>query len=280
MKQQRTAMALVTALVISGACTFVLAHTINHQAAPKGIPDLMYAAPSRALQPGELLKADSLELVAWPGNKPLTGAFSKADGLIGRAVLFPLDKDQPILEREVSAVGVGPGLATKIPEGMRAIALRSDEVVGVAGFLTPGSHVDVLGTFRSAASADPITAVVLENAEVIAVGQRAQPDPEGKPAPAVTVVTLLLTPEEAERAVLASSQGSVHFVLRNGADLDHHKSLPMMMSMLSGLAPASAPAAQSAAPTHVHTPAPKAPQIETVLGGNASSGKSDGSPQQ
>ncbi len=281
MKQQRTAMALVAALLISGACTFVLAHTINHQAAPKSIPDLMYAAPSRTLQAGELLKPDSIELVAWPGNKPLSGAFVKIEGLVGRAVLFPLDKGQPILDRDVSAAGVGAGLAAKIPEGMRAIALRSDEVVGVAGFLTPGSHVDVLGTFHSAASPDPITAIVLENAEIIAVGQRAQPDPEGKPAPAVTVVTLLLTPEEAERAVLASSQGSVHFVLRNGADLDHHKSLPMMMSMLSGLAPAPAPApvAQPAAPARVRPPAPPGPQIETVLG-SASSGKPDGSPQQ
>jgi pilus assembly protein CpaB len=279
MKQQRTAIALVSALVISGACTFVLARTINHQAAPKSIPDLMYAAPSRALQAGELLKPDSIELVAWPGNKPLSGAFSKTEALVGRAVLFPLDKGQPVLDRDVSAVGVGAGLAAKIPEGMRAIALRSDEVVGVAGFLTPGCHVDVLGTFRSAASPDPITAIVLENAEVIAVGQRAQPDPEGKPAPTVTVVTLLLTPEEAERAVLASSQGSVHFVLRNGADLDHHKSLPMMMSMLSGLAPASAPVAQAAAPTPIRPPAPQSPQIETVLG-NASSGKSDGSAPQ
>jgi pilus assembly protein CpaB len=274
MKQQRVATALVASLVISGACTFLLAHTINHQAAPKGIPDLMYAAPSRALQAGEIVKPDCIQLVAWPGNKPLRGAFSKADAVFGRAVLFPLEKGEPILDRDVSAVGVGAGLAGKIPDGMRAIALRSDEVVGVAGFLTPGSHVDVLGTFRSAASPDPITATVLENAEVLAVGQRAQPDPEGKPAPAVTVVTLLLTPEEAERAVLASSQGSVHFVLRNGADDDRHKSSPMMMSMLSGLQPVGKPVSESAAPAPApaHIPAAKPqPQIETVLGGGATS---------
>jgi pilus assembly protein CpaB len=266
MKQRRIANALIAALLISGACTFVLAHSINHRPAVQGIPDVMYAAPSRALQAGEILKADSVELVPWPGNKPVHGTFAKTEVLVGRAVLYPLEKGQPILERDVSAVGVGAGLAAKIPDGMRAIALRSDEVLGVAGFLTPGCHVDVLGTFHTAASADSITAVVLEDVEVIAVGQRAEPDPEGKPVPAVTVVTLLLTPEEAERAVLATSQGSVHFVLRNGADVERHKNMPMMMSVLSGIAPEAKASVNSPTPPPAHIRAPKSPQIETVLG--------------
>ena len=281
MKQQRVATALVTSLVISGACTLLLARTMNHRASPVAVPDLMYAAPSRAIQAGEVLKPDSIEMVTWPAGRPLHGAFSKADTVIGRAVLFPLEKNQPILERDISAAGVGAGLAAKIPEGMRAIALRSDEVVGVAGFLTPGSHVDVLGTFRTAASADPVTAIVLENAQVIAVGQRAQPDPEGKPAPAVTVVTLLLTPEEAERVVLASSQGSVHFVLRNGGDAEQKKEAPVMMSMLSGAAEPARPApvvAPVAAPV-VRPAAPRGPQIETVLG-NEPAARSEGGTSQ
>ncbi len=267
MKQQRVATALVASLAISGVCTLLLARSMNHRSAPVAVPDLLYAAPSRAIQAGEVLKPDSIEMVSWPAGRPLRGAFSKADPVLGRAVLFPLEKNQPILERDISAAGVGAGLAAKIPEGMRAIALRSDEVVGVAGFLTPGSHVDVLGTFRTAASADPFTAVVLENAEVIAVGQRAQPDPEGKPAPSVTVVTLLLTPEEAERVVLASSEGSVHFVLRNGGDADQKKEAPVMMSMLSGAAAPSRPApVETPAPAPVVRPAaPRGPQIETVL---------------
>ena len=278
MKRKPIVTALVASLVISGACTFIFAHRMNTRAEPRTIPDLMYAAPSRALQSGEILKPDAVELVTWPGSRPLSGTFAKADTLLGRAVLYPLEKGQPILERDVSAVGVGAGLAAKIPEGMRAIALRTDEVVGVAGFLTPGSHVDVLGTFHSASSPDPMTAIVLANVEVIAVGQRAQPDPEGKPAPTVTVVTLLLTPEEAERAVLASSQGTVHFVLRNGADLDEEKSVPMTMSMLSGTPPAARPAASLPVPVLARAPAPRGPEIETVLGGG--SGKADGSGQQ
>jgi pilus assembly protein CpaB len=161
---------------------------------------------------------------------------------------------------------------------MRAIALRSDEVVGVAGFLTPGSHVDVLGTFHNANSSDPVTSIVLENAEVLAVGQRVQPDPEGKPTPAVTVVTLLLTPEEAERAVLASSQGSVHFVLRNGADLNQYKGMPMMLSMLSGVAAPAKPIAEAPAPPHppVRIAAPRDAEIETVTGDGSAATKLNG----
>ena len=279
MKRQRITTALIASLLISGVCTFMIARSINHRSAPRSIPDLMYAAPSRALQAGEVLKPDSVELVAWPGTRPIHGTFTKAEELVGRAVLYPLEKDQIILERDVSAVGVGAGLAAKIPEGMRAIALRSDEVVGVAGFLTPGSHVDVLGTFHTASSPDPMTAIVLENAQVLAVGQRAQPDPEGKPAPAVTVVTLLLTLEDAERAVLASSQGSVHFVLRNGADVDQQKSSPMMMSMLSGIEPPAKPVSEAPAPRPVRSFTQKMPEIETVLG-NGSSAKPEGSGQQ
>ena len=279
MKRQRLVVALLASLIISGVCTLVLARQMKGQDKPRVIPDLMYAAPSRAVKAGEILKADSLELVAWPASRPLHGTFAKTEDLVGRAILYPLEKDQPVLEPDVSALGVGAGLAAKIPDGMRAIALRSDEVVGVAGFLTPGCHVDVLGTFHTAAAPDPVTAIVLENAEVLAVGQRAQPDPEGKPAPSVTVVTLLLSPEEAERAVLASSQGTVHFVLRNGADLDRHKNLPMMMSMLSGMAapvkPAEAMPTPAAAPERVR----KAPEIETVLG-NEASAKPDGGAQQ
>ncbi len=280
MKQQRIVMALVGSLAISGACTYLLARTINHRSAAPSVPDLMYAAPSKDLQAGEILKPDSVEMIPWPGTKPLHGTFAKADSLIGRAVLYPLEKDQPFLERSVSAVGVGAGLAAKIPEGMRAIALRSDEVVGVAGFLTPGSRVDVLGTFRDASSPDPITAVVLENAQVLAVGQREQPDPEGKPIPAVTVVTLLLNPEEAERAVLAASQGSLHFVLRNGADRDRPNNKPVIMSMLSGSAPPAPAKAAAPSPAQVHAPAqPRGPEIETVLGGDAGTKAGGGTPQ-
>jgi pilus assembly protein CpaB len=117
---------------------------------------------------------------------------------------------------------------------MRAIALRSDEVVGVAGFLMPGTHVDVLVTYRDPSHPDPITATVLQDAEVLAAGHQVQPDPTGKPS-SVDVVTLLLSPEDAEKAVLASAQGSIHFVLRNGGDHAKADATPVALAQLATL---------------------------------------------
>ncbi len=276
MKVERFTTALVASLLISGGFTYLLGRTIKAHGITHTAPDLLYAAPSRPLQAGEMLKPDAVEMVPWPASKPLSGAFPKSGDVVGRAVLFPLEKGEPILDRDVSAVGSGIGLATRIPEGMRAIALRSDEVAGVAGFLNPGSHVDVLFTFHSGSSPDPITVTALQDAAVLAVGQRTQPDPEGKPT-SVTVVTLLLTPAESERAVLASTQGTIHFVLRNAGDRSRPENAPVLLSMLSGALPqVTQPRVKTAS---LHASAPVSAGIETVLGNETAADKSPESAQ-
>jgi pilus assembly protein CpaB len=260
---KRIIVALTLALLVSGLCTWLVSKRLSSPSAPKRLPDAQYVVPSRALEAGEVLKSDNTKLIAWPGSIPLDGAFTGAGEIIGREVLFPLSENQPILARDLSVAGSGTGLASKIPDGMRAVALRSDEVVGVAGFLVPGSHLDVLVTYRSDLSPEPVTAMVLQNAIVIAAGQQIEPDPTGKPS-AATVVTLLLTPDEAERAVLASTQGAIHFVLRNGSDTGRTQGAPILLSELSGQAP---PAKQIAARPSTSASAPPARhEIETVLG--------------
>ena len=176
-----------------------------------------YVAATQDVPAGEALQKQTLTFIDWPSDKPLEGAFEKADDLVGRTVLYPLSAGEPIRSRYLASAGSGIGLSTKIPEGMRAMSVKTDQIVGVAGFLVPGSHVDVLVTFHNPASPDPITATVLQDVQVLATGQKMQPDPEGKIAP-TDVVTLLVNPQGAERVVLASAQGTVHFVLRNGAD--------------------------------------------------------------
>ena len=269
MNSKRILIALTLALIVSGLCTWLVSRKLTATPTVQKHPEVMYAAPSRALQAGEVLKAEDMEVVAWPGNDPLEGAFSQTAEAIGREVLFPLAKGQPILDSDLSAAGSGTGLASKIPDGMRAIALRSDEVVGVAGFLVPGSHLDVLVTYHSEISPEPVTATVLQNTVVLAVGHQIEPDPSGKTSD-VTVVTLLLTPEQAERAVLASTQGVIHFVLRNGADTSLSGETPMLLSQLSGHAPAVAhTVARSAAPATAPVPAAQKHEgIETILGGS------------
>jgi pilus assembly protein CpaB len=270
MNWSRLTSAMLIALLISGVCTYVVSRKISAPVSAQQVPDQRYAAPAHALQAGEVLKADSLEMVAWPANKPISGAFTNPQELVGRAMLYPLDKGQPLTEKCVTALGAGTGLAGKIPAGMRAIALRSDEIMGVAGFLLPGSHVDVLVTYHTDKDPESITATVLQNAEIIAAGHQMQPDPEGKAAP-VTVVTLLLTPDDAERAVLASSQGSIHFVLRSGSDSDKLHEMPMLLSQLSGgLAPV-APVAMAMHPRVEAARAAARPAqtelvVQTILG--------------
>ena len=168
---------------------------------------------------------------------------------------------QPILESYLAAAGSGIGLTIKIPEGMRATSVKSDEVVGVAGFLFPGSHVDVLVTFRSDRFPTPATQIVLQDVEVLTIGQKADADPQGKPE-SVSVVTLLLTPEDAQKLVLASTQGTIQFVLRNGADHTQIKAMPVQIAQLSGAEPASTPAVTPRA----HLPITPPDVVETILG--------------
>lgn len=228
MAKRRLSSAFLIALLVSGLCTFLLSRKMRGHA-PKPQRKQGVVAAILPLEAGEVLKVDNLKLVDWPVSFPLQGAFLKPQDLVGRAVLYPLAANEPILERDLAIPGMG--LTVKIPEGMRALALRSDEVVGVAGFLFPGSHVDVLVTYRTEKSPDMTTATVLQDAQILAVGHEVQPSPDGK-AETVSVVTLLMKPEDAERVVLASTQGSIHFVLRNSADQIQVKDSPVELSQL------------------------------------------------
>jgi pilus assembly protein CpaB len=266
MNPKRLIMALVIALSISGLFTYWLSQKFAKPRAAAPIKR-QYVAAAVNLDAGEMLHPANLNLVDWPETSPLIGAFVKPEDVAGRIVLFPLAAGQPILERQLSAAGTGAGITVKIPEGMRAISLRSDDVVGVAGFILPGTYVDVLVTYHTPNSPDPITATILQDVQVLAAGQKFEPDPEGKAAP-TNVVTLLVKPEDAARVVLGSSQGIVHFVLRNGSDRQTVKGPVVELSQLSGgpVAPRAV-----AAPVKIVRPQPVSSYvIETVNGGKQS----------
>jgi pilus assembly protein CpaB len=261
MNPQRLIIALVLALGVSGLFTLWLSKKFSKPVASVAVRR-QYVAAAVNLDAGEALRPTSLNLIDWPETAPLQGAFAKPEDVVGRIVMFPLAAGQPILERQLSAPGSASGLTVKIPEGMRAISLKSDDVVGVAGFLLPGTYVDVLVTYHTAATSEPITATILQDVQVLAAGQKFQPDPEGKAA-SVDVVTLLVKPEDAERVVLATSQGLVHFVLRNGTDKTSAKQTAIQLSQLEGGAPpvvASGPRSVRTAPVSSYT-------VETINGG-------------
>jgi pilus assembly protein CpaB len=263
---KRILVALTLAFLVSGLSTWAVSRKMTTGRMQKTAV-AMYAAPVRAVEAGEELQPENIGLVAWPADMPIEGAFPRIADVMGREALFPLAKGEPILSRDLSAPGSGIGLASKVPDGMRAVALRSDLVVGVAGFLVPGSHVDVLATYHSDHSAEPLTATVLQNVVVLAAGHEIRPDPAGK-ASDVAIVTLLLTSEESQRAVLASTQGAIHFVLRNGRDNGQSTDAPIPLSQLGSHAPA---AAHNSARVVMPVTAPRRHEIEMILGGEAGS---------
>lgn len=216
MDNRRVALALVIALVVSAGATFVFYSKVRktRDAQPK---TTKVVAAKDVLRAGTQLSEDNVALIDWPLNVPLQGAYTKVEDVLGRPLIQPVAANQPILESSLALPGSGLGLTVRIPEGMRAVSVSSNAVVGVAGFLYPGSHVDVLVTYRPPDQQNPITQTVLQNVEVLSAGQKIEADPRGNPE-TVNVVTLLLNPIDSEKLVLATSQGSIHFVLRNGVD--------------------------------------------------------------
>jgi pilus assembly protein CpaB len=222
--------AFLVAAVLAGSITFIfyrrLARTPVH---PPATTQIVVA--KNDLPVGSTLSPKDLILMDWFSDTLPDGAFTKTDGLVGRPLLYPLSAKQPVLERDLGVQGAGIGLAGKIPEGMRATAVRSNEISGVAGFLYPGSHVDVLVTMTPSGGNMPTTRTVLQNVQVLTAGQTIEPDPQGRPH-SVNVVTLLVTPENSQRLQLASSQGNIQFVLRSGADHEQAEVTPTRLDQL------------------------------------------------
>jgi len=193
---------------------------------------------SHDLPAGIVLTADDVKVENWPSSAALPDSFSKIDDVLKHPLLYPVGEKQPIFRPDLAEEGSGLGLSAKIPEGMRATSVRSNEVVGVAGFLYPGSHVDVLATFSVSGSANSVTQTILQDVEVLTAGEKIEPDPQGKPQ-TVNVVTLLLNAEDSQKLLLASTQGTIQFVLRNSADA---KKMPVLPTALNQLVPVSSPA--------------------------------------
>jgi pilus assembly protein CpaB len=173
------------------------------------------------LQLGAELRPDDLKAIEWPANAIPVGAFGRPQDLIGRGLIAPVVQNEAILDAKLSPKEAGAGLPPAIPTGMRAVSVRVNEVIGVAGYVLPGTHVDVLATATPTDQRpDTTTKLVLANVQVLTAGTKMeQPGGDkGKPQP-VTVVTLLVTPEQAERLTLASTEGKVQLALRNPLDL-------------------------------------------------------------
>jgi pilus assembly protein CpaB len=215
---------------------------------------------------GSTLDRDSVQLRDVPENLFPAGAFSRVEDVLDRPVISNIQAEEPVVEARIAMKGSGMGLGPLIPPGMRAISVRVNDVVGVAGFVLPGMRVDVLVTGKPPNRADTETQTVLQNITVLSAGQTIQTD--GKSQPIVApVVTLLVTPAEAEALTLSNSEGRIQLVLRNSTDriavATRGRKLHEIYSVAqTEAAPATVPAAvpRSPAPVPARNPAPRAEQ--------------------
>jgi pilus assembly protein CpaB len=171
---------------------------------------------TRELGVGTVLKDGDVRLVEWPGTLMPSGHLGTTKAAVGRGLVTPVQENEPLLETKLAPLGTGGGLPVLIADGMRAVAVRVDEVVGVAGFVLPDSRVDVLLTMKGP-SGEPTTEVLLQKVRTLAAGSQVQRDRDGKPHN-VPVITLLVTPEQAETLALAANQGRIQLALRNALD--------------------------------------------------------------
>jgi pilus assembly protein CpaB len=172
------------------------------------------------LSVGTKLEEKDLRLTKLPEGELPPGVFHSAMEAVGRGVIVPMSKNEVITSSKVAGENAGAGLPALIPAGMRAISVKVNDVISVAGFVTAGTRVDVLLTGNPTRDASPetvTTTTVLSNVQVLAAGQKLQKNAEGEPQQ-VTVITLLVSPEDAQRLTLASTEGRIQLSLRNPLD--------------------------------------------------------------
>jgi pilus assembly protein CpaB len=179
----------------------------------RGVPVVMAADD---IQVGTKLEAHDVRVVTLPQSAVPPGAFSGTSQVLGRGAILPVSKGEFILPSKLAALNAGAGLSSMIPQGMRAVSVRVNDVVSVAGFVQPGSHVDVLATGNQGGN-DRQTTTVLENVLVLAVGKSLDRNPLAD-APTAPVITLAVSPDDAQKLALVSQEGRIQLSLRNPMD--------------------------------------------------------------
>jgi pilus assembly protein CpaB len=277
MNTNRLLIGLVIALVIA----FLLSSFVYKQfqkatvAKPTATQPLVVAAVP--LQLGTRLDASNVRVVQWPVGQQMTGMYSRVEDVANRAIITALAENEPVLESKLSPKEAGAGLSSTIPEGMRALSVAVNEVVGVAGFVIPGTNVDVLVTGRAVGGThgggDNITRTILEDVRVLAAGQKIEQDREGKPQ-TVAVITLLVSPDDATKLTMAATQGRIQLALRNTIDTKKNDPPAVLeASLFSGEGAITKPTKTSGKKPVVRPSAPP-PYVIEVITGNKRENKS------
>ena len=283
MNRTRIVTTFVLALLIAGVTSFLVMKQLNGARVRANVKTQRVVMAAKDLDVGVKLTEEHLRLADWAVGDPPKECFFNIKDAVGRAVLYPTFKDEIILGSRLASVGAGAGMAAVIPQGMRAVSIRVDDVVAVAGFVGPGTRVDVLLTGNPTAGSpgnETLTKTILENVQVLAAGQKIQPDAHGTPEK-VNVVTLLCSIEDASKLTLATSEGRIQLALRNPTDtLKAESQTGVGRRSLFGGAPTPAPVKVAVRRSAPPPPPPvvvvaqpvvvRPPTIEVVNGGKKS----------
>src|SRR5246127_2112492 len=259
------------ALALGAFVSFVVYKNILSRSSAGNEPGADVVVAANDIQVGAKLQDGDIRKVRVPLSVVPPNAFRSSSQIIGRGVILPIQRGEFILPSKLAAENAGSGLPSLIPPGMRAVSVRVNEVVAVAGFVVPGTRVDVLLTGNPQGASESQTTTVLENVLVIAAGQKLERNSAGEPQ-STPVITLLVSPDDAQKLTLASSQGHIQLALRNPVDT---KQLDLAAAKANGLynrgVPSTPPPVRSA-PVKKSAPAPAAappaPYKVEVIRGN------------
>ena len=272
MNRNRLIIGLAVAVVVAFIfATFVYRVFKQASITPAAQATQHIVVASVPLQLGTRLDANNVKLVDWPSGLPVAGMMTRIEDVANRALITPVAQNEPIMEAKLASQQSGAGLSATIPEGMRALSVSVNEVVGVAGFVIPGTMVDVLVTGNIPAGSGTVTRTILENVRVLAAGQKIEQDRDGKPQ-TVPVITLLVNPEDASKLTMAANQGKLQLALRNTIDTKLVSPAPVLQATLFGGALPAPPVKHSG--SSKAPPPPPAPYVIEVITGNKRENKS------
>jgi len=242
MNRKRLFLIAALALTLAGFTSLLVYKLMNAHLNAKG-PMVTVVVAAADLEPGARLEEKDLRLVKLPDTDLPDGYFQNATEIVGRGVIVPIFKNDLVLNKKLAAEKAGSGLPSMIPSGMRAVSVKVNDVVNVAGFAVPGTRVDVLVTGNPDKSNDPgnvTTTTVLENVQVLTAGTKLQQASDGS-AQNFPVITLLVSPEDAQKLTLASMEGRIQLALRNPLDVEKPAPGGLKNAMLYGTVQAPSP---------------------------------------
>jgi pilus assembly protein CpaB len=245
-RSTRTLIVVIIAVAVAALASFGVFRAIQKMPVREvEVRSLYQVVAARELAMGDLITKDDVKLVAWPASSPVDKGFTKIEEVVNRGLVDGIVANEPLTESKLAPLEAGGGLPPTITEGMRALSVKVNEVIGVAGYVVPGTRVDVIVTLSARANNESMTRVVVSDVEVLTAGTRmdAAKARDGQPI-AANVVTLLVTPEDAERVALAANEGSIMLTLRNPMDRAPTKTPGVRTNALLG-APAAQPEVKS-----------------------------------